>query len=302
MKTNSVILLVLWLAAWPFCCRGQGYISYDYLPESSLKDDLGNEYGSGSLMMVSGRYNLPLSVRHDDKGRLVAWSATVNAAYGVFHNKGQARELNPDNLLNASLNISHIRPLSDKWSIIASVGGGVYAPLDGVSMKTLLANGAIIFVYKLRKNLDLGIGAGLTNSYGIPMILPMMYFSWRNAGRYELKVDMSSGMKVSVATWLNKKLKLELTALDMDGMSAVMEVDGKSKIYSTVMLGSYISPSYQLSRKTAVYLGVGGNWIRGISMSDRSLKGFLNNFKNDEDEPCFRPTLRLTVGFRYTLK
>ena len=166
----------------------------------------------------------------------------------------------------------------------------------------LLANGAIIFVYKLRKNLDLGIGAGLTNSYGIPMILPMMYFSWRNAGRYELKVDMSSGMKVSVATWLNKKLKLELTALDMDGMSAVMEVDGKSKIYSTVMLRSYISPSYQLSRKTAVYLGVGGNWIRGISMSDRSLKGFLNNFKNDEDEPCFRPTLRLTVGFRYTLK
>ena len=40
-----------------------------------------------------------------------------------------------------------------------------------------------------------------------------------------------------------------------------MEVDGKSKIYSTVMLRSYISPSYQLSRKTAVYLGVGGNWI-----------------------------------------
>lgn len=74
----------------------------------------------------------------------------------------------------------------------------------------------------------MGIGAGLTNSYGIPMILPMMYFSWRNAGRYELKVDMSSGMKVSVATWLNK-LKLELTALDMDGMSAVMEVDGNRK-------------------------------------------------------------------------
>ena len=125
----------------------------------------------------------------------------------------------------------------------------------------------------------------------------------------------TSEMKLSTNRWqhfllrkrqncerLNKKLKLELTALDMDGMSAVMEVDGKSKIYSTVMLRSYISPSYRLSRKTAVYLGVGGNWIRGISMSDRSLKGFLNNFKNDEDEPCFRPTLRLTVGFRYTLK
>ena len=73
MRTNSVILLVLWLAAWPFCCRGQGYISYDYLPESSLKDDLGNEYGSGSLMMESGRNNLPLSVRPAAPGRQVAW-------------------------------------------------------------------------------------------------------------------------------------------------------------------------------------------------------------------------------------
>lgn len=148
MKTNSVILLVLWLAAWPFCCRGQGYISYDYLPESSLKDDLGNEYGSGSLMMVSGRYNLPLSVRHDDKGRLVAWSATVNAAYGVFHNKGQARELNPDNLLNASLNISHIRPLSDRVEYhslcgrrcLCPVGRGFHEPYWLMEQSSLSIN------------------------------------------------------------------------------------------------------------------------------------------------------------------
>ena len=84
MKTNSVILLVLWLAAWPFCCRGQGYISYDYLPESSLKDDLGNEYGSGSLMMVSGRYNLPLSCRGADLARLVAVTAFLVVAHGCL--------------------------------------------------------------------------------------------------------------------------------------------------------------------------------------------------------------------------
>ena len=77
MKTISVILLMLGLAMWPQYCLGQGYISYDYMPESSLRDDLGNKYGSGSMMVMSGRYNLPLSVRHDDKGRLVAWSATI---------------------------------------------------------------------------------------------------------------------------------------------------------------------------------------------------------------------------------
>ena len=47
-EDKPVILLVLWLAAWLLCCRGKA-ISHDYLPESSLKDDLGNEYGSGSL-------------------------------------------------------------------------------------------------------------------------------------------------------------------------------------------------------------------------------------------------------------
>ncbi len=115
-------------------------------------------------MMVSGRYNLPLSVRHDDKGRLVAWSATVNAAYGVFHNKGTGAGVKSGQSAECQYRICPASvPLSDKWSIIASVGGGVYAPLNGFCMKTLLANGAIIFVYKLRKNLDLGIGAGLAD-------------------------------------------------------------------------------------------------------------------------------------------
>lgn len=299
MKTISVILLMLGLAMWPQYCLGQGYISYDYMPESSLRDDLGNKYGSGSMMVMSGRYNLPLSVRHDDKGRLVAWSATISGTYGILSNKGQADELNPDKILNASLNISHIRPLSGKWSMIASIGGGIYAPQHEVTTKSILANGGIVFVYQLRKNLDLGFGAGLTNSYGIPMILPMIYFSWRNAGRYELKVDMSSGMKVSAATWLNKRLKIELVGIDMDGMAAVMEVDGKSKIYSTVMMRSYISPSYQLGKKTSIYLGIGGNWIRGISTSDRSLKGFLDNFKGNKNDPYFGVTPRFTAGIRY---
>lgn len=299
MKTISVILLLLGGLAVPQYCLGQASISYDYMPGSSLRDESGNKYGSGSMMVVSGRYNLPISVKHDEKGRLVAWSATLNGAYGTLDNKGQARELNPDKIVNASLNISHVRPLSDRWSIIASIGGGIYAPQHEVTAKSVLANGGVIFAYRLRKNLDLGFGAGLTNSYGIPMVLPMIYFSWRNAGKYELMVDMSSGMKVSAATWLGKRLKIELVGIDMDGMAAVMEVDGKSKIYSTVMMRSYVSPSYRLGKKTSVYLGIGGNWIRGISTSDRSLKGFLDNFKDNKEDPYFGVTPRFTAGVRY---
>ncbi len=289
---------MLAFAALPARSYGQGYISYDYASASTLKDEAGNRYGSGDMQIVSGGYNIPLSMKRNDRQQLTAWSASVYGAYGTFSNRGQAKDLNPDNIVNGSLNLSHIRPLSERWSAIASIGAGVYAPANEISAKSILANGGFIFVYKLNKNMNIGVGAGLTNSYGVPMILPMLYFNWMQTGRYEFKVDMSSGLKISASTWLGERIKIELAALEMDGMSAVMKVDGKSKIYSTVMLKSYISPSFQVTKRTNLYLGVGGNWVRGISMSDRSLKGFFNNFK-DDDDPEFGVALRLTAGLRY---
>lgn len=299
MKKISKKLTTLLLVVVPIFSYGQGYISSDYMPTSTYKDDNGNKYGSGSLMIISSRYTIPFSIKRNDMGQITAWSATLNCSYGIFSNKGQAKELNPDNVLNSNLNISHIRPISKKWNIIASLGCGIYASPNEITTKSILANGAIIFVYKLRDNLDIGIGAGLTNSYGVPMILPMSYFSWRSSGKYEIKVDMSSGMKVTASTWLNQKIKVELTAIELDGISAVMSIDGKSKIYSSMMMKSYIRPSFYINKKTSVYLGIGGNWLRTTKISDRNLKGFINSFKSDNDSPKFGTTLRFMVGFRY---
>lgn len=293
-------LSMLAVATFSFCSYAQVYISYDYMPSSTLKDELGNQYGSGDMQVLSGSYNLPFSVKFNERKQVTAWSATIRGAYATLSNRGQARDLNPDNIINGSLNVSHIRPLSKKWSLIASIGGGIYAPTHEVSAKSILANGGIIFVYSLNKDMNIGVGAGVTNSYGVPMALPMFYFSWERSGKYEFKIDMSSGLKVSAATWFNKKIKVELAALEMDGMSAVTKIEGKSKIYSTVMLKSYLSPSFYINDKTSFYLGIGGNWIRGISISDRSLKGFINSFKDDNDDPTFGVSLRLTTGFRYS--
>lgn len=148
MKITFKILLTPLLVILPGLSYGQGYISSDYMPASTLKDDAGNKYGSGDLLILSGRYTLPFSVRHNEKGQVTAWSATLNCSYGILNNKGPAKELNPDNILNSSLNISHIRPLSDRWSIIASLGAGVYASPNEITMKSVLANGAVVFVYK----------------------------------------------------------------------------------------------------------------------------------------------------------
>lgn len=251
-------------------------------------------------MILSGRYTLPLSTRRNDSGQVTAWTATLNGSYGRFGNEGMARTLNPDEVWNGSLNISHVSPLSEKWSILASLGCGVYAEPREITLKSILANGAAVFIYRLKDNLHIGFGAGLTNSYGIPMVLPMGYFSWQSSGKYEIRVNMLNGMRVSASTWIGRNIRMELVAIEMDGLSAVMKVEGKSKIYSTMTMKSYISPSFHLSKRTSVYMGIGGNWMRSISLSDRSIKGFFSNFSSKDNEPnLFNISLRLTAGLRY---
>lgn len=299
MRIFFGVLLMLICTAFPVYTYGQGYISYDYVSASTLKDEFGNKHGSGNMQILSGGYNIPLSVKYNDREQLIAWTTNIYGAYATLSNQGQAKSLNPDNILNGSVNISHIRPISERWTFIASIGGGVYAPVNEISTKSILANGGIVFVYKLNKNMNIGIGAGLTNSYGVPMVLPMIYLSWQKRSKYEFKIDMSSGLKISAATWFNKRIKVEFAALEMDGISAVTQIEGKSKIYSTVMLKSYISPSFHVNEKMNFYVGIGGNWVRGISISDRSLKGFLDSFKEDNDSHEFGVALRLTTGFRY---
>lgn len=292
-------LRILLLLVFPIASYGQGHISTDYLSSSNFKDDNGNKYGSGSLMILSGRYTLPLSTKQNNAGQITAWTATLNCRYGILNNEAEAKKLNPDNILNSSINISHIRPITEKWSVLASLGCGVYAAPNDVTLKSVLANGAVVFVYKLRDNLSVGVGAGLTNSYGIPMILPMGYLNWQSLGKYEIKVDMSSGLNISASTWLTKKIKLELTAIEIDGMSSVMDINGKSKIYSTMMMKSYASPSFHISKQTSLYLGIGGNWLRSTKISDRSLRGFFDSFKDDENKYQFGASLRLMAGVKF---
>lgn len=254
MKRFHTILILSICIGLPTALFGQGYVSSEYLSSSSLRDEAGGRFGSGAMGRFSGRYTLPLSVKRNDRGQPVAWSATFNCTYASLQNEGVAAALNPDRILNTSLNVSHLRPISERWSLIASLGCGIYAVPNQIAWRSILANGAVVFVYKLRENLDIGVGAGLTNSFGVPMILPMGYLNWRTSGKYEIRVDMSSGLKVTAAKWLNRKFKLELTAIEMDGISSVMRIGGKSKIYSSTMMRSTLSPTFCISPKASVYL------------------------------------------------
>lgn len=301
MNLFRKIALTITITLFSIHSYGQGYIHYDYISTSILKDDLEGQYGSGNMQIIQCGYDIPLSTKYNAKQQPAIWTANVRLAYGALNNYGQATELNPNDIFNGSLNITHIRPLSDKWDFIASIGGGIYAPTNEISSKSVLANGGFIFLFKLNKNLSLGAGAGIANSYGAPMFVPMLIISWHKRGKYEFQIDMSNSLKVASSIRCNKTIKLELTDLEVDGMSAVRSNNGKSVIYSTVMLNSYVRPSVNISKHLEIFAGVGGNWIRGIKTSEREIKGFFDVFKEDkgEDKLRFDVALRFFTGLNF---
>lgn len=295
--------LITLLAAFPLLGLCQGYVRYDYMPSSSLKDKDGNKYGSGNLQGISGRYTVPLSRSMNERNQPTAWALMLSASYGMMENKGEAQSLNPDKILNTGLTVSHLRPLSKRWSLISSLGAGIYASPDDVSWQNLLASGAFIFAYRLSDNLSIGFGGGLTNSYGVPIIMPMGYLSWRAGRRYEVLVDIANAMKVQVAKQMGKAVKLKLTAMEMDGMAAVMHTDGRQKLYSSVMISSGLDASFLLFGRTSLHAGVGGMWLRSSTIADRNLKSFFKSLSDDDDgsKLRFTPTLHFSAGLQCDL-
>lgn len=302
MKKYSILLVVITTAVATTESFAQGFLQTEYMTSSAFRNEEGErvKFGSGDLLKVTGRYNIPLSVKQNDSGQPVVWTATVSGAYGILDNSGDATDFNPDKILNAGINLSHVRPISEKWSMVATLGGGIYSEPNAISFNSILINGGVIFLYRIRPNFDIGIGAGLTNAYGLPVIMPMVAVSWRLSGKYEVKADVAGGLEISGAMRLNDRFKLRLIAMEMDGMSAVMKVNGESMIYATAIMKSWVSAEYRTGRTSAFYLGAGSSWMRSATLSKRSLKDFFRNLFDDKNEELgFSGAGYFTIGFKY---
>lgn len=293
------LFILLMLALTPLCVRAQGHLEAGYIPSRNFLDDDENKAGSGSMWQIAGRYTLPFRVKANEGRQPTVWSGTFSGMYARMRNKGMAATVVPDDILNLCFTVSHMRPLSERWYLMASLGAGVYATPDELSFKSILANGAVIFAYKLKDNLDIGIGAGVTNSYGVPLAMPMGFLKWDTRGRYKVNVEAANGLKASVARTFTERFKVAFVLCDMDGMTAVVKENGKCRLYSATRMRSYLRPEVKVGRKgLSAYLNIGTEVYHTVKVSDRSLKGFFSNFKSGEGWD-FEGSLLILGGFRW---
>lgn len=300
MKTllSCSILLVIMLG-YSLESQAQVYFKTEYATPSSFKDDNNVKTGgSGDMVKMQGGFSLPLTYKQYDNGRIKMLAVSVDAAYALFNNKSILADLHPDNILNTSINLTYLTPISSKWSLLAVLGGGIYSNPSQITAKSILGSGGAVFVYHVLDNLDIGIGVGVTNSYGTPMALPMGYVNWQLDGKYEVKVSMLENMEISGAVQLNDWFKLRLIGFELDGMSAVMDVDGKSKIFGTVSMKSGLQADFKLGKQSSIQLTGGGNWYRDAVVVNRSIKDYFRWFGQEYD-PSFKTSAYFSIGYKY---
>lgn len=247
------------------------------LGEGDKDDKVGNS--KGSAIVYQGGINIPLSMKLDEQKRAIMWSVSAGATYAHLKNENFTEPLVIDEILDLGLNLNHVRPISKRWSTMLSVGVGTYLPttrLSQIKAKNILGNIAAIFVYQIRTNLNIGGGVAFNNSFGFPMIFPAFYLNWTLSGRYTVDVDMLDGINISAGYILNKYVKFQIVA-EMNGQMALLEVDGKDKIFSHQYIVTGLRTEFHIGNKVSIPITLGIHAIRPAELKDRKLKSLFKD-------------------------
>jgi len=247
------------------------------MTEGDIDEKVGNS--KGSAIVYEGGINIPLYMKLNENNRPTMWSISAGGAYVNLDNKNFTEDLVIDEIMNIGLSLNYMRPLNDKWSMMATIGGGIYMPgtrLSQVRTKNILGSAGAVFICHLRQNLELGGGIALNNSFGFPMVFPALYFSWKTEGRYSVKVSMMNGMEISAGYNANKYLSLNIVA-EMNGQMALFEKEGKDKMFTHQYIVTGFRPEIKIGKKVSIPLTVGIHAMRPAEITNRSLKSLFKD-------------------------
>lgn len=272
----------------------------EYVGKSSLLDSEKNKVGNNKsgAMVYKGGINLPLSMKADKNNRPQMWGIGASGSYASFDNSNISKDLVLSELLNVQVGLFHMRYLNDKWSMMASAGVGLYMPntnFSKVTGKNVLANVGVIFIRRLKPNLEIGGGLAMNNTFGYPMIFPALYFNWTYESSFTFKLSMMDGGELSAKYNVNKALTLGLVS-EMSGQGAMLEKDGKDMMFSHQYIVTGFRPEIKIGKKLLIPITIGVSMVRSASIEERSIKEIFGNKGVDSD---FKESFYVSAGFKY---
>lgn len=286
-------------------------IKTEYISNSKFYDAVADtNTGDGSAMIYSVGALVPLSVQapegDDPFQRPTVWGVSLNGTFVQMdnHNFPIGKEL-PSQAMNLGISAIHLRPLKERWSMLMALGVGSYTPENRLSSihigENVVANGALLFVWYWRANLEIGAGAALNNTFGYPMLFPALYFKYKGgfSDKFTIDVSLLDGGKVAFGYNYRENLSLKLVA-NIGGYAAYLRRNEQKEMFSSQTFFVGVEPEFKIGKHVSIPLTIGGSFIRSGRYRERTLAAMFQSEAKNEDgtarSSVFLPALYLATG------
>lgn len=268
----------------------------EYIPFSNYNPNGNGDSNTGKSDMrrIEGGIGIPLSVKLDSLGRPKIWAVSLDGSYASIKNRDFEKSLFPNELLNASIGLMHMRPMSKTWNIMFMASAGVYTNMKKINSSDVLAMGGVIFIKQFNPRTALGFGPVVSNSFGVPMILPAIYFTWKTEGKFQVLVNFPQ--RVEVGMKVNEAINLKAVG-EISSMTADVDREDKFMLsYLQVVTG--LRPEFKIGKSLSIELTGGYAVYRSMTFTSRKLSDFFKD-KTDEKVSYFKPAPYGAVGIKW---
>ena len=302
----TFIILLLGVGAF-----AQISVKTEYIGNSEFYDAVADtNTGNGSAMIYSVGAMVPLSMQapaeDDPYKRATIWGVALSGTFVKMdnHNFPIGKEL-PSQVMNLGATALHLRPLKERWSMLMALGIGSYTPENRLSAiridENVLANGALVFIWHWRPNLEIGGGVALNNSFGYPMVFPALYLKYKGgfSDKFTIDINLLDGTKVAFGYDYSENLSLKLVA-NIGGYSAYLRRNGQKEMFSSQTFFVGLEPEFKLGKHISIPVTFGGSFIRSGRYRERTLSAmFASEAKNEDGSArssVFLPALYFAAG------
>ena len=286
-------------------------VKTEYIGSSEFYDAVADtNTGNGSAMIYSAGAMVPLSMQasaeDDPYKRATIWGVALSGTFVKMdnHNFPIGKEL-PSQVMNLGATALHLRPLKEHWSMLMALGIGSYTPENRLSAiridENVLANGALVFIWHWKPNLEIGGGVALNNSFGYPMVFPALYLKYKGgfSDKFTIDINLLDGTKVAFGYDYSENLSLKLVA-NIGGYSAYLRRNGQKEMFSSQTFFVGLEPEFKLGKHISIPVTFGGSFIRSGRYRERTLSAmFASEAKNEDGSArssVFLPALYFAAG------
>ena len=286
-------------------------VKTEYISNSEFYDAVADtNTGNGSAMIYSAGAMVPLSMQasaeDDPYKRATIWGVALSGTFVKMdnHNFPIGKEL-PSQVMNLGATALHLRPLKERWYMLMALGIGSYTPENRLSAiridENVLANGALVFIWHWRPNLEIGGGVALNNSFGYPMVFPALYLKYKGgfSDKFTIDINLLDGTKVAFGYDYSENLSLKLVA-NIGGYLAYLRRNGQKEMFSSQTFFVGLEPEFKLGKHISIPVTFGGSFIRSGRYRERTLSAmFASEAKNEDGSArssVFLPALYFAAG------